>query len=331
MGLWPSGNFETDDFTGDLPSYLENNKDEQVRIVSEEVAKRRQIKVQFRVQCLYRKDSILSNFVEAFEHTGSGKEFVRVEKFTILVIDFKPSRVGRYLPLPKRIASSEACLNVHNQDDFCLKYCLAIHRNLATNPAIANNLNKPHAVKNGVPTLEPTKKFKKAFETLNFEGVEFPCNLDQLKLVEDLNKVNIMVYALDNNNLPYQYRWSDMPHPGDTMILLMLHAAPEPGELSTDDDSEAEDEPTCEVDGEIEDWNMPFEDQKARRALPLFRKEELLAKHKITSPCSNGRNGQPILSFPDPESTKISQTPSPPTRAIKSQGGVREHPEPADG
>ena len=54
----------------------------------------------------------------------SGLKIKKVSKITINYDEYDPTRAGKFIELPEWIAKKKACINIKNDDDFCLKYCI---------------------------------------------------------------------------------------------------------------------------------------------------------------------------------------------------------------
>ena len=64
--------------------------------------------------------------LSTFESQGSGWTLVAVDRLEMSTALFNPIGGSSYIPTPKRIANTHACLNVENkQDEFCFLYSIA--------------------------------------------------------------------------------------------------------------------------------------------------------------------------------------------------------------
>ena len=54
----------------------------------------------------------------------SGYKINHIEKIRIHYDKYNPTRAGKYIELPKWIATKKACINIKNDDDYCFKYCV---------------------------------------------------------------------------------------------------------------------------------------------------------------------------------------------------------------
>ena len=64
--------------------------------------------------------------LSTFESQGSGWTLVAVDRLEVSTAQFNPIGGSSYIPSPKRIANTHACINVQNkQDEFCFLYTIA--------------------------------------------------------------------------------------------------------------------------------------------------------------------------------------------------------------
>ena len=59
----------------------------------------------------------LLELIEQFQNQGSGWQFDKVEYFDINIDPFEPLSADSYIPLPEKLASREAIINVKNEKD----------------------------------------------------------------------------------------------------------------------------------------------------------------------------------------------------------------------
>ena len=59
-----------------------------------------------------------------FQRRGCNWRFRRVVKLDINTIEYKPLRGNSYIPLPKKLASKKAIINMKNEDEQCFKWCV---------------------------------------------------------------------------------------------------------------------------------------------------------------------------------------------------------------
>ena len=87
--------------------------------------------------------------IEAWVADGSGWEVEKIELVYVNVARFQPLRGGTYLPIPKKLKSKKAIMNVQNKDNECLKW--AVRSAMFPQPE-GKNPNRPssHPVNDGI-------------------------------------------------------------------------------------------------------------------------------------------------------------------------------------
>ena len=112
----------------------------------------------------------------------SGLMIVKVESIHIMYNKYNPTRAGHYIELPKWVKSKRACINIQNKDEKCFKYCVecAYHK-------IYENKHPEYFY-----------HYKKVESDLNFDGINYPVNNDDIDKFEEQNpKVSINVFVID--------------------------------------------------------------------------------------------------------------------------------------
>ena len=110
----------------------------------------------------------LLELVEQFQNQGSGWQFDQVEYFDINIDPFEPLSEGSYIPLPEKIASRQAIINIKNdKDNECFKWVVTS----AVFPVERN----PQRLTNQI--REKSKHF-------NWSGIEFPISANHIDKFE---------------------------------------------------------------------------------------------------------------------------------------------------
>ena len=112
----------------------------------------KQLKKEFRI--LIRSDDPIGDF----------KEFYRL--IFILQI-FIPLRGSTFFPLPQKIAEKKSVMNIKNDDDQCFKWSVT---------------RAWHPVDKNAERI--TKELKKQSEELDWSGLKFPVELNQIAIFE---------------------------------------------------------------------------------------------------------------------------------------------------
>ena len=123
--------------------------------------------------------------IQNFNQRGSNWRFERVLSLDINFTDFIPLRGSTYFPLPKKIATKKAVINMKNNDDQCFKWSVT----RALNPVEKNS-------------ERITKELKDQSERLDWSGLKFPVKLDQIVIFEKNNpEISIKVFGFDGGYL----------------------------------------------------------------------------------------------------------------------------------
>ncbi|GET52572.1 hypothetical protein RIR_jg8933.t2 [Rhizophagus irregularis DAOM 181602=DAOM 197198] len=102
--------------------------------------------------------------VEDYVNYGSGWEFYRVEKIFIEISQFQPPTGAGHIPLPKDLATKKGVVNPANDDDKCFQWAILA----ALHPVEKN--------------AERISKYKEYVNELNFKGIKFPVQADEVIL-----------------------------------------------------------------------------------------------------------------------------------------------------
>ena len=113
----------------------------------------------------------------------SGLMIVKTKDIHMMFNKYNPTRAGKYINLPKLISLKKACINIKNKDDKCLKYAIQC--------GYHKIYEKSHP--------ENFYHYKKIEEDLNFDGIHFPANNNDVDKFEELNhNVSINVFEVDD-------------------------------------------------------------------------------------------------------------------------------------
>ena len=124
--------------------------------------------------------------IQNFNQRGSNWRFQRVLFLDVHFTDFIPLRGSTYFPLPKKIATKKAVINMKNDDDQCFKWSVT----RALNPVDVH----PERI---------TKELKDQSERLDWSGLKFPVDLNQIAIFEKFNpSISINVFGFDKTIYP---------------------------------------------------------------------------------------------------------------------------------
>ena len=120
--------------------------------------------------------------IQNFNQRGSNWRFQRVLSLDVHFTDFQPLRGSTFLPLPSKISTKKAVINMKNNDDQCFKWSVV----RALNPVEKNS-------------ERTTKELKDQSERLDCSGLKFPVKLDQIVIFEKLNpQIAINVFGFED-------------------------------------------------------------------------------------------------------------------------------------
>ena len=119
--------------------------------------------------------------IQNFNQRGSNWRFERVLSLDVHFTDFQPLRGSTFLPLPSKISTKKAVINIKNNDDQCFKWSVV----RALNPVAKNS-------------ERITKELKDQSERLDWRGLKFPVKLDQIVIFEKFNpQISINVFGFE--------------------------------------------------------------------------------------------------------------------------------------
>ena len=120
--------------------------------------------------------------IQNFNQRGSNWRFQRVLSLDAHFTDFQPLRGSTFLPLPSKISTKKAVINMKNDDDQCFKWSVV----RALNPVEKNS-------------ERITKELKDQSERLDWSGLKFPVDLKQIIIFEKLNlQISINVFGFED-------------------------------------------------------------------------------------------------------------------------------------
>ena len=142
--------------------------------------------------------------IQNFNQRGSNWRFQRVLSLDVHFTDFQPLRGSTFLPLPSKISTKKAVINMKNNDDQCFKWSVV----RALNPVDIH----PERI---------TKELKDQSERLDWSGVKFPVKLDQIVIFEKFNpSISINVFGFEDR-VVYPLRLSKRKNEQTINLLLI--------------------------------------------------------------------------------------------------------------
>ena len=142
--------------------------------------------------------------IQNFNQRGSNWRFQRVLSLDVHFTDFQPLRGSTFLPLPRKIATKKAVINMKNDDDQCFKWSVV----RALNPVDVH----PERI---------TKELKDQSERLDRSGLKFPVKLDHIVIFEKFNpSISINVFGFEDR-VVYPLRLSKSKSEQTINLLLI--------------------------------------------------------------------------------------------------------------
>ena len=141
--------------------------------------------------------------IQNFNQRGSNWRFQRVLSLDIHLTDFIPLRGSTFLPLPKKIATKKAVINIKNYDDQCFKWSVtrALHPVEKNSERITNIL-------------------KHQSERLDWSGLKLPVDLNQIAIFEKFNpSISINVFGFDKTIYPLRISKTKRPRIVDLLLI----------------------------------------------------------------------------------------------------------------
>ncbi|XP_054720146.1 uncharacterized protein LOC129229795 [Uloborus diversus] len=125
--------------------------------------------------------SKVENSFEEFLKLGSGWTLDHIIHVEVQCAKYTPLAGRSYIPLTKKMQAKKAVLNIQNEDDKCLVWCLIAHK--------MNTSRKDHA--------ERVSNYTPHESTIKMDGVEFPVPLTKIPSIEKMNDLRINVFGCE--------------------------------------------------------------------------------------------------------------------------------------
>ncbi|GBM93473.1 hypothetical protein AVEN_215358-1 [Araneus ventricosus] len=122
--------------------------------------------------------------VDEFIRCGSGWILDKIVHFELCVAKYQPLRASSYISLPKKLVDKKAILNIQNEDQKCLVWCLIAHKlNLLAHDSFRVSHYTPHE------------------HEIKLDGAECSVPLNKIPIVERLNNLRINVFGYEDNEV----------------------------------------------------------------------------------------------------------------------------------
>ena len=120
--------------------------------------------------------------IQNFNQRGSNWRFQRILSLDVHFTDFQPLRGSTFIPLPRKIKTKKAVINMKNDDDQCFKWSVVRAR---------------YPVEKNSERI--TNELKEQSERLDWSGLKFPVKLDQIVIFEKFNpQISINVFGFED-------------------------------------------------------------------------------------------------------------------------------------
>ena len=126
---------------------------------------------------------------QEFQSQGSGWSLDHVINLRLYTIAYQPLRGSSYIDLPQKIKNSRSVLNIVNNDDKCILWCILAHKHPV------DRSQHPQRV----------AKYRDFEHELNMAGVSYPTPLSDIKRIEDQNagiSITVLGYEKESGFYP---------------------------------------------------------------------------------------------------------------------------------
>ena len=127
----------------------------------------------------------IQNSIEEFTRRGSGWILKRINHLELKITRYHPLAPRRRIQTPKFIQEKKAILNIENEDEKCIVWCLIAHR------LQLEQDQHPERVSNYTPYED----------TIKLGDVKCPVQIKDIPKIENLNKLRINVFGLDKEEV----------------------------------------------------------------------------------------------------------------------------------
>ena len=128
-------------------------------------------------------DKIMESF-DIFLKNGSGWILETIDYLHLFTAEYTPIHGNSYIPTPQAIVDKKAIINPENQNENCIKYCIAASQH-------HHQMDKKH--------LDRPSQYEQYFKNFNFEGCSIPMEIDDFTKFEKNNNMAINVYHIKHD------------------------------------------------------------------------------------------------------------------------------------
>ena len=115
---------------------------------------------------------------------GSGWILETIDYLHLFTAEYTPIHGNSYIPTPQAIVDKKAIINPENQNENCIKYCIAASQH-------HHQMDKKH--------LDRSSQYEQYFKNFNFEGCSIPMEIDDFTKFEKNNNMAINVYHIKHD------------------------------------------------------------------------------------------------------------------------------------
>ena len=145
--------------------------------------------------------NMLVDEIDNYIRNGSGWIVGNMNHLSIMSTKYHPMRGSSYIELPKEIKNKNFLINIQNNDQKCIAWCILAHKH----PISRNSFRVSH--------------YTPYLAELNLDGVSFPTPLKDIKKIEDQNALAINVYTYDEEGF-YPIRITDKEKEPIHLLLI---------------------------------------------------------------------------------------------------------------
>lgn len=143
--------------------------------------------------------------IESYQGQGSGNKFKYVQNMNLSVAKYKPLKGGSYIKLDAYLNNKKCLINIKNEDNKCLMYCVLLH------------------IKIDVITKDRERitKYAPFLNLFNWDGIKFPTKLNQIEKIENLVQHSINVFGYDDKSV-FPLQLSKRKQLDDSKVINVL-------------------------------------------------------------------------------------------------------------
>ena len=124
----------------------------------------------------------MKDWISEYEGRGSNLIFRELKSFEVTIANNQKFKTGSYIEIPKWMKDKKCCINIKNDDNQCVKYCILYH------------IHKDEI------THDPQRVsiYKKYENDFDWSGIKFPCSLKEIRKIEELVGYGINIFGYDD-------------------------------------------------------------------------------------------------------------------------------------